>query len=46
MSKYEFEEKFDELMQELGLLPGESISISYMLGKYQEIGCLCEVWQN
>jgi hypothetical protein len=46
MSKEEFEEKFDEIMQELELLPGESIDISYMLGETQEIGCRCEVWQN
>jgi len=46
MNKYEFEEKFDEMMQELELLPGESIEIGYMLGGNQEIGCRCEVWQN
>ena len=46
MSKQEFEEKFDELMQELELLPGESINIGYMLGEHIEIGCRCEVWQN
>lgn len=46
MSKQEFEEKFDELMQELELMPGESIDIGYMLGEHQEIGCRCEVWQN
>ena len=46
MSKQEFEEKFDELMQELELLPGESIDICYMLGEHHEIGCRCEVWQN
>jgi hypothetical protein len=46
MSKEEFEEKFDEMMQELELLPGESIDICYMLGKNQEIGVRCEVWTN
>ena len=46
MDKAEFEEKFDEMMQELELLPGESINICYMLGKTQEIGCRCEVWKN
>lgn len=46
MSKQEFEEKFDEMMQELELLPGESIDICYMLVGHQEIGCRCEVWQN
>lgn len=46
MSKEEFEEKFDEMMQELELLPGESIVIAYMIGENQETGCYCEVWQN
>ena len=46
MSKEEFEEKFDEMMQELELLPGESIGIAYMIGENQEIVCYCEVWQN
>lgn len=46
MTKYEFEEKFDEMMQELELLPGESIDIGYMLGEGQEIGVRCEVWTN
>lgn len=46
MSKEEFEEKFDEMMQELELLPGERIDIDYMIGETQEIGCRCEVWQN
>jgi hypothetical protein len=46
MSKEEFEEKSDEMMQELELLPGESIDIAYMLGENQEIGCRCEVYQN
>lgn len=46
MTKEEFEEKFDEMMQELELLPGESIDIGYMLDENQEIGCRCEVWQN
>jgi len=46
MSKEEFEKKFDEMMQELELLPGESIDIAYMLGENQEIGCRCEVYQN
>ena len=46
MSKQEFEEKFDELMQELELLPDENIEIGYMLGEHQEIVCRCEVWQN
>jgi len=34
------------MMQELELLPGESIDIAYMLGENQEIGCRCEVYQN
>lgn len=46
MSKQEFEDKFDELMQELELLPGEIIDIGYMLVEHQEIGCRCELWQN
>lgn len=46
MSKEEFEKKFDEMMQELELLPGESIDIAYMLGENQKIGCRCEVYQN
>ena len=46
MTKEEFEEKFDELMQELELQPGERIDIGYMLGERQEIGVRCEVWQN
>jgi hypothetical protein len=46
ITKTEFEEKFDEMMQELELLPGESIDICYMLGENQEIGVRCEVWTN
>lgn len=46
ITKEEFEEKFDELIQELELQPGESIDINYMLGEHQEIGVRCEVWQN
>ena len=46
MTKEEFEEKFDELIQELELQPCECIDISYMLGDHQEIGVRCEVWQN
>ena len=32
MTKEEFEEKFDDLIQELELQPGERIDIGYMLG--------------
>lgn len=46
MTKEEFKEKFDELIQELELQPGERIDINYMLGEHQEIGVHCEVWQN
>lgn len=46
MTKEEFEEIFDELIQELELQPGECIDINYMLGEHQEIGVHCEVWQN
>lgn len=46
MTKEEFIEKFDELMDELKLQPGESIDIGYMLGENQEIGVRCEVWTN
>lgn len=48
MGKEEFEEKFDELIQELELQPGERIDINYMLGEHYmpEIGVRCEVWQN
>lgn len=46
MTKEVFEEKFDELIQELELQPGECIDIGYMLGESQEIGVRCEVWNN
>lgn len=46
MTKEEFIEKFDELMDELELQPGERIDIGYMLGENQEIGVRCEVWTN
>lgn len=46
MDKEEFEEKFNELVEELELLPGERIDIGYMLGANAEIGVRCEVWAN
>lgn len=46
ITKEEFEENFDELIQKLELQPGESIDICYMLGEHREIGVRCEVWQN
>lgn len=46
MTKEEFIEKFEELMDELELQPGERIDIGYMLGENQEIGVRCEVWTN
>jgi|GEM_PF-5509017 len=46
MDKKEFEERFEELVQELELAPGESIDINYMLGENSEIGVSCEIWTN
>lgn len=46
MTKDEFLEKFEELIQALELQPGECIDINYMLGDHQEIGVRCEVWNN
>lgn len=46
MTKEVFIEKFNELMDELELQPGERIDIGYMLGSNQEIGVRCEVWTN
>jgi hypothetical protein len=46
MTKEEFEEQFDEMMQELELLPGDRIDITYMLEGVPEIGVHCEIWTN
>ena len=46
MTKEDFEEQFDKMMQELELLPGESIDINYMLGGAPEIGVHYEIWTN
>lgn len=46
MDKYEFEEKFNELVEDLELMSGERIDIGYMLGGNQEIGVRCEIWSN